>query len=77
VTLEDGRSVGQGKGKEGGGNKGDSFRNWRRCERGTEGQEIEQKQVAGGGCENGNNFWRVPDTRERNHEGTRTQRDCL
>ena len=27
---------------------GDSIRNWRRCERGTEGQEIEQKYVAKG-----------------------------
>jgi hypothetical protein len=34
--------------KGGEGNKGDSTRNWRRCEKVTEGQEIEQKYVAGG-----------------------------
>jgi hypothetical protein len=27
---------------------GGSIRNWRRCERGTEGQKIKQKYVAGG-----------------------------
>ena len=32
---------------------GGSIRNWRRCERGTEGQEIKQKYVAGGDKELG------------------------
>jgi hypothetical protein len=37
-----------GKERGGGRNKGGSLRNWRRCESGTEGQEIEQKYVAKG-----------------------------
>lgn len=37
-----------GKERAGGGNKGVSIRNWRRCKKGTEGQEIKQKYVVGG-----------------------------
>lgn len=37
-----------GRKKGGEGNKGDSIRNWRRFERGTEGQEIQLKYVVGG-----------------------------
>jgi hypothetical protein len=39
---------GSGKEKEGGENKGNSIRKWRRCERGTEGQGMEQIYLAGG-----------------------------
>lgn len=47
MTAGDGRKGRQGREKGGGGNKGGSIRIWR-YERGTEGQEIKEKEVAEG-----------------------------
>ena len=47
MIVGGGRRGEPGKDKGEGGNKGDSIRNWKRCERGTEGLEIEEKYVAG------------------------------